>query len=59
MKVIGNILVIVGILALIGAVGGHFIGRPQIVMGFKVMNIILIANSVLLIAILLKLSEKK
>lgn len=59
MKKIANILVIIGIALLVLAIGGKFIGKPGIVMGYKVMNIIVLANSALLLALIAKISEKK
>jgi hypothetical protein len=59
MKKIGLILVSAGVLLLILAIGGKFVGKPGIVLGFKVMNIILLANTVLLLALVAKTFEKK
>jgi len=59
MKKLVNLLVVIGILLLVLAMGGKFIGKPGIVMGFKVMNIIVLANSALLLALIAKTAEKK
>ena len=59
MKALSVILGIVGILMLLVAVLGRFKGDPGIVVGVQVTNIILVANTMLLLAVLVKLFEKK
>ena len=59
MKKIGNLLVALGVLLLVLAIGGKFVGKPGVVIGFKVMNIIMLANTALLFAVLVKVSGKK
>jgi len=59
MKALSAILSIVGILILLVAVFGRFKGDPGMVVGVQVMNMILVANTVLLLAVLVKLFEKK
>lgn len=58
MKILFNILVAGGLLLLVGGVVGKFVGRPQILVGLKVMNFVLLANTAILLAILVKLFEK-
>ena len=59
MRILFNVLVVAGGLLLLGAVAGRFMGHPNVVVGLKVMNVVLLANTVLLLAIIIKLSEKK
>lgn len=59
MKVVSIILVIVGVLILVGAAIGRFTGDQGLIVGFKVMNVVIVANTVLLSAVLVKLFEKK
>lgn len=59
MKNVLYVLLGLGILLLLVAVVGRFVGNPGLVKGFKVVNVILVANTMFLLAILAKLFEKK
>ncbi len=59
MKALGNILVIGGLLLLLGAVLGRFIGDPRKFLGIYVASLMLLSNTAFLLAILVKLPEKK
>ena len=58
MKILFNILVVLSLFLLLGAALGRFVGRPQIMIGLRVANLILVANTTLLLAIIVKLFEK-
>jgi hypothetical protein len=59
MKIITNILIILGVLLLIIAGLGKFLGRPHLAQGVRLISLIILANTAFLIAILIKLTEKK
>jgi len=59
MKILFNILVVVGLFLLISAVLGRFMGNRGVVVGLRLINIVLLANTTLLLAIVVKLFEKK
>jgi hypothetical protein len=52
-------LIVVGLLLLFVALVGRFSGNPGLVKGLRIMNVIICANTMLLLAILVKLLEKK
>jgi len=54
MKGLANILVLVGVLLLIAAVVGRVVGNPRLLIGLKVMNVVLVANTCLVLALVLK-----
>ena len=58
-KVIGNLLAVVGLALLAGAVAGQYVNDPGRAFGFKSINVIILANTALLLAVLAKLSDKK
>ena len=60
MKAISNVLAIVGIVLAIYAVVGRFVGTPTISLGiafFRTTTVLLVSNTLLLLAILLKLTK--
>ena len=59
MKALSVILVIIGLLLVVGAVLGKLIGDPITFVGRNVINILIFANTALLLAIVVKLFEKK
>ncbi len=59
MKVLMYILIVIGLLLLLGAVVGRLIGDPNALLGRSVRNLMVDADTVFLLAILVKLFEKK
>jgi uncharacterized membrane protein len=59
MKMLPNILAVIGLLLLLVTLVGKFAGNPNTVMHYKLTSIVLLANTAFLLAILAKLSEKK
>ncbi len=59
MKAAANILMVLGLLLLLFAAVGRFMGQPGFVLGIKVISVITVANTLFMLAILSKLSEKK
>ncbi|MDD2689916.1 MAG: hypothetical protein PHT41_07195 [Candidatus Omnitrophica bacterium] len=59
MKVVAKILTILGLLTLVFALLGRFLGQPGFVLGIRIISVITIANTLFMMAILIKLSEKK
>lgn len=59
MKVLEKILVLIGLGILLLAALGKIFGRPQSAVGIKIISLIIVANTVFLLAILAKLCEKK
>jgi hypothetical protein len=59
MKVLEKIFLTLGICLVCVAVINKFFVRPHLILGVKLMSLILLANVCLLLAILIKLYEKK
>lgn len=59
MKAAAKILTILGLLTIVLAVLGRFLGQPGFVLGIRIISVITIANTLFILAILTKLSEKK
>jgi len=59
MKILFRVLVIVGLFLLASAAFGRFMGNRGVVVGLKLINAILLANTALLLAIIVKTFEKK
>ncbi|MCX5700569.1 MAG: hypothetical protein NTZ63_03420 [Candidatus Omnitrophica bacterium] len=59
MKKLPMVLLGAGVILLVGAVVGRFVGNPRTFMGVKILTTITLANTVLLLAIAAKLFEKK
>ena len=59
MRILFNVLVVVGLFLLVSAALGRFVGNRGVVVGLRVINVVLIANTTILLAILVKLSERK
>lgn len=57
MKALAAVLTVLGIIGLAWAVAGRFIGEPT-VQGFQAVNVLIGANSLLLLAILCKLNAR-
>lgn len=59
MKAVANILMVAGLLLLLFALVGRFLGHPGFILGIKVISVIIVANTLLMLAVLAKVSEKK
>lgn len=59
MRIIANTLILLGVLLLIISGVGKLLGRPHLVLGLRLISMITLANTAFLIAILIKLTEKK
>ena len=60
MEKLAKILIAVGFLILVVAAISRFvIGRPYVLLGIRTLSLIVIANTLFLIALLIKISEKK
>jgi len=57
MKMLANVLVVIGVISLAVAVFGRFYGEPTI-QGYQAVNVMIAANSVLLLAVICKLTAK-
>lgn len=57
MKGLAHVLTVIGVIGLAGAVAGRFFGEPT-VLGFQAANVMIAANSILLLAIICKLAGK-
>ena len=54
MKGLSNTLLVIGVLICALAAIGRFYGNPGLVMGFRTMNLLLLANTLFLLAIIVK-----
>ncbi|MDD5432595.1 MAG: hypothetical protein PHO70_06400 [Candidatus Omnitrophica bacterium] len=54
MKALANIFVAIGLVLTIIAIAGRISGQPGIIKGYKVMSILLVANTCFLIALVSK-----
>ncbi|MCX5706884.1 MAG: hypothetical protein NTW13_04415 [Candidatus Omnitrophica bacterium] len=59
MKALFTILITIGFLFLAAAILGRFFCQPRILWGVRVISAIVLANTSFLLAIIVKLSEKK
>jgi hypothetical protein len=59
MKIVANILIILGLALLALLIVGRLVGNPQVVMGKSIIRLALLDNTIFLLAILAKLLEKK
>lgn len=59
MKMLCRILLAVGLFLLVSAACGRFIGNRGVVVGLRLINAVLLANTALLLAVIIKLFEKK
>lgn len=59
MKMLSNILVVIGLVLLVIAVVGKFIGDPHMVIHMRLVTVIVVANTALLLAIITRCTEKK
>jgi hypothetical protein len=58
-KILTNTLAVLGLIVLLVAIGGRLIGNPSLVYGLRVINVIIVANTLLLLAVLNKLILEK
>lgn len=60
MKKASNLLVALGLVVLVvAAISRFIIGQPFLLLGVRALSLIAIANTTFLLALILKLSEKK
>jgi len=59
MKQLPNVLLAIGVILLLLAAVGRFVGNPYRVLDLKVVTMILLGNTAVLLAVAAKLFEKK
>jgi hypothetical protein len=59
MKKLAGILIILGLVFVITAIIGRYVGSPYNVLGFMPFEFVIFASALFLLAILIKLFEKK
>ena len=58
-KLLVNGFIVLGFILLAGVFVARFMGRPGAIMGFRLLTLVIFSNTAFLLAILLKLCEKK